>query len=160
MTNAYEGFADIFETDAQAEKGGRWVRVGAAEYLLARAGGQNTRYMNEMAAALRPLQRRISLNAVTVEELNAVTVGPFVNTVLLNWRQKAPNTVSEVDGSVVKGSVVEGSLFAKDGAPVVYTKAKAKEVLLAYTDLYEALREEAQRIANFSPEELEDAGKN
>ena len=148
-----EGFESLFETDSASESEGKWVQIGNAEYLLARAGGANTRYAKEMAAALRPHQRRIQLGQMTNEEGMKLAVGPFVNTVLLNWRMKNPADKAD------DAQPVEGKLFSKDGSEVVYSKAKAKEVLLRFTDLFMALQEQASNIANYTPEDAEaDAG--
>lgn len=148
-----EGFESLFETDASAEASGKWVQIGNAEYLLARAGGANTRYAKEMAAVLRPHQRRIQLGQMTPEEGAKLAVGPFVNTVLLNWRMKNPADKAD------DAQPVEGSLFDKAGNAVLYSKAKAKEVLLKFQDLFAALQEQSSNIANYTPEDAEaDAG--
>lgn len=133
-----ESIYSLFETDKKLEQDGAWVDVGPSSFLLARAGGSNTRFQKAMSAALRPHQRRIALGTMDAEEANKLAAGPFVDTVLLGWK----------------------NVVLKDGSELAFTKENARKLLSDIPELFAVLMEESQRLSNFAPEDLEAAAKN
>lgn len=140
MSNETEDTGDLaalFATNKNKEKDGVWVPMGpSAQFLLARAGGSNTRYLNAAAAAGRPHERRIRLNLMDAAEARNLAIGPFVDTVLLDWKDVK-----------VKGEIIP------------YSKEAAKKLLTDMPDLFDALNEQAQSVANFQGY-VEEAAKN
>lgn len=147
---------EIFATDAKAEKAGKWVDVGSASFLLARAGGSNTRFQKAMAAVLRPHQRRIQLGMMEPDEATALAIGPFVDHVLLNWRGLRPIKRDEA-GQIMRDPETKAILL---GDEIPYSKDAARKLLTDLPDIFTTLQEEAQRVSNFAPEDIETAGKN
>jgi hypothetical protein len=152
MQSIYE----IFATDAEVEKKGKWVDVGPANFLLARAGGSNTRFQKAMAAVLRPHQRRMQLGMMEPDEATKLAVGPFVDHVLLDWKGVRPIKRDEA-GQIMRDPETRAILV---GDEIPYAKETAKKLLLEVPDLFTTLQEEAQRVSNYSPEDIEAAGKN
>lgn len=132
----------LFATDETLEKSGRWVRVGNAEFLLARAGGSNTKFTAAYAAAMRPFKRQQDMGTFSNEQALAVLVEPFVKYVLLDWRN-APGV--KVDPG-------------KKDTP--YSVDGARSLMLAEHDLFSTLLEAAGNFSNYAPEDVEDDIKN
>ena len=133
-----ESIYSMFESDVDAEKKGRWLPYGKCEFLVARAGGTNDAFAKAMTKVMRPHARRFKLGTIDAKEANALALGPFVDTVLLGWK----------------------NVFNKDGSELPYSKENAQKLLTDIPDLYAQLMEDAQNIATFAPEDVEDITKN
>ena len=79
---------DLFKTDKNLEKDGKWVSFGPSQFLIARAGGSNTKFVNAYATAMKPYQRQQQLGKLTPEEQADIAKDPFVDFCVLDWRWK------------------------------------------------------------------------
>jgi hypothetical protein len=140
---------DLFATDEILETKGKWYRIGDAEFLLARAGGANTRFTAAYAAATRPYQRQQQLGQLSEETARSLLAEPFSKFVLLDWRTRVSPT--ETNDHVIKG---------KDGNPLSYSKDAAQKLLLEIPDLLMTLVEAAGNFSNYAPQDAEEAAKN
>jgi len=127
----------IGTVDASAEIEGKWVKVFGVPFLLARAGGSNTKYINAHAAAMRPHARSQQLGNLSEEEAREIMVEPFVKHVVLGWKP-----------------------FKRGGKVWQYSRANAKALLMSDPDVFTVLMEAATNMATFRAVELEDAAKN
>jgi hypothetical protein len=147
MTDTSGSILGMFTTNKDAEVKGKWVTIGPASFLLARAGGSNKKFERSVSSVLRPHQRRIQTGMMDNSEAEDLAVGPFVDAVLLDWKNVRPMKQDE-DG--------EWSV----GEPIPFNKENAVRILSEHRDLFRYLLEESQRIANFVPEFTADAAKN
>jgi hypothetical protein len=137
----------MFATNKDAEKKGKWIEVGPASFLIARAGGSNTKFERAVSAVLRPHQRRIQNGMMSNAEAEKLSIEPFAETVLLDWKNVRAAVQDETNEWVV-------------GEPIPFSKEKAVKVLDENRDLFRYLLEESQRLANFAPEFVADASGN
>jgi len=132
---------DAYKTNTDAEKEGKWFPsafVPEAEFLLARAGGANTKFKQKVAVALKPHLRRLQDMKMPEEETNAIVIPIFVDYVLLNWK----------------------GVKLTDKTEYPFSKENAIKVLTSLPDLFAELRDKAQEFSNFIDEAIEDAVKN
>lgn len=148
----------LFATNKNAEKDGRWVSYGKSQFLLARAGGSNTRFTNAYATAMKPYQRQQQLGKLSEEEAREIISGPFVDHVLLDWRWKYSAEDRDADPSLPEFR--EHEIKNDKGEFVVYSKDAAKKVLKDIPDLLGLLIETTSNISTFAPDDMEAAGKN
>jgi hypothetical protein len=143
MSNDTGSVLTLFTTDKGIESKGKWIDVGPASFLLARAGGANQKYQNKLAATLRPHQRRIQMGQMDEGEANDLLLDTFVDAVLLNWKNVRLAPTKNEAGETVPG------------AEIPYSKETAKHILSQYPDLFAFLREESTRISNYAPDQVE-----
>lgn len=147
MTGVHESVLAQFTTDKAIETKGKWVDVGPAKFLLARAGGSNTKFQKSIEAVMRPYQRLIQMDQLSEAEASKLTVKPFVETVLLGWENVRP-AVQDEDGEW------------QIGEPIPYSKDKAVEILSSHPDLFRLLLSESTKIGNFAPDFVQAAKGN
>ena len=141
-------FIDMFESDTDAEKKGRWLPYGKCSFLVARAGGTNDAVSKAMTKAMRPHARRFKLGTIDAKEANALALGPFVETVLLGWKMSSDEAIPATATTPAVPAVL-----------MSYSKENALKLLTDIPDLYAQLMEDAQNIATFAPEDIEDITK-
>jgi hypothetical protein len=134
-----------FATDPVAEETGRWIQLGDAEVLVARAG--NTAFNNMIQLERKKHQHTLDLGEAkdasedskkAAKDLSFKIVGRVMaQTLLLNWR---------------------GNLKYK-GEPIAYSRQNA-EMLLQHNDFREKIAGMANDIANFRVEQIKADAKN
>ena len=134
MANLYE----LFETDNTLETEGIWYTFDKdTKFLLARAGGANTRFTKVLEAKTRPYRRQIDNGTIDNDLGNQLLIEAFSEAVVLGW----------------------SGVTDKAGKEMKYSVANCVKLLTDLPDLFTELREEATRVANFRNEEIEaDAG--
>lgn len=147
MTGVHESVLAAFTTDKATETKGKWVEIGPAKFLLARAGGSNTKFQKAIEAVMRPYQRMIAMDQFSEAEAAKLSVKPFVDTVLLGWENVRPVTQDE-DGEW------------QVGEPIPFSKEKAVEILTNLPDLFRRLLTESTNIGNFAPDFVKVASGN
>lgn len=150
-----ESIYSLFATDKNQEVHGKWVSVGRSQFLLARAGGSNTRFANAYTQAMKPYQRQQQLGKLSEEEMRTVLVDPVVQHVVLDWRWK--NTDEELAADPSLAEFREHQIKDKAGVFLTYSKGAAKALLLEIPDLLSLLFETAGNISTFSPDDIEAA---
>lgn len=135
-----------FETDPNLEKNGiRLEYVGSddanekpAVFIVARAGGSNVAYDNMMDQRLKPLRRRLQADNVSNKELEKITREVVCATVVKGWE----------------------NVKDKNGNPIEFSVNAAIELFTALPDLYEDIRQQANKASLFRAANLEAAAKN
>lgn len=143
---------DLFATDTNMETAGRWYRVGDTEFLLARAGGANTKFTAAYAASSRPYQRQQQMGQLSEDLAREILAEPFAKHVVLDWRMR---TKDESGVETITDHVIAG----KDG-PLTYSSKAAQKLLMDIPDLLMTLIEAAGNFSNYAPADLEAAAKN
>lgn len=136
-----------FETDPQLEKNGIRVEYVTGEeqegekpatFIIARAGGANVAYDNMMDQRLKPLRRRLQSDNVSNKELEVITREVVAATVVKGWE----------------------NVKDKKGNPIEFSVNAAIELFKALPDLYEDIRQQANKASLYRAANLEAAAKN
>lgn len=141
---ASENIYDMFATNTDAETEGKWLTYGKVKFLVARAGGSNDAFTNTMAKAMRPHARRFKLGRMEAKEVNEIALEPFVDACLKGWEN-------------VRLRPKEGET---EGALLPFNRTNAIQLLKDIPELYSQLMEDAQSLATFAPDDVEDIAKN
>lgn len=147
MVGVHESVLAAFTTDKASETKGKWIEVGPAKFLLARAGGSNAKFQKAVEVAMRPYQRLIQMDQFSEAEASKAMVKPFVDHVLLGWENVRP-VMQDEDQEWIAGE------------PFPYTKEKAVEILTNLPDLFRHLLGESTKLGNFSPDFIKVASGN
>lgn len=139
MTKKSKSIYDLFERDENMETKGIWQNFGIyGKFLIARAGGSNSRFSSMLSKVMEPYQRQIQKNMLEESVANELLIKVFAKTVILGW---------------------EG-VTGKDGKALKYSYDACVKLLNDLPDFFLDMREEAMRISNFRKIDLEDDGKN
>lgn len=125
-----------FKTDAAKEQDGTWIDAGGGLRLkIARLG--NPRYKECMRELTKPVTRQLRIGAVDDDQAKAIMRKGISRFVLLGWE----------------------NLEDDNGKPIVYTPAKAEE-LLGLDEFYKMVLELSQDVELFRISDVEDAQGN
>jgi len=114
------GMYDKKETNPELEKSGVWMDYGDYRVKIARAGGANRKYLNELQLATKPLKRALETNSVPAERQKEIMTKVFAKTIVMGWEMfdadkgEWVSGIEQKDGSVGKFSadLVEATLTA------------------------------------------------
>lgn len=134
VTSAY----DLFETVGSLEKTGVWIAIGPMEFLLARAGGENTEFKKAAQAKFKPFELALANDTMDEKLAQKLVIEVMCTTVLLGWR----------------------NVYDRDKNELPFTKENAIKLLTDLPALFEKLQAEAQRIGNFRNKGNETVAKN
>lgn len=136
----------LFKTEPDNELQGTVVNYGdEAWFRVARSGGANKRYLNMMGERLKPFRRQIQTETMDEKVADRIVLEVFVDTVLLGW------------GSKEHG---DGIIGDEEDKPLSFDRDNALRVLTDLPELFQALRAESERLANFTAATKEDDAKN
>jgi hypothetical protein len=144
MTNLFA----MYGSDKNLETKGKWIVLGpdenATAFLIARAGGANTKFSKLLAEKLRPWQKLIQHNArkPTQEVLDIITKmqkETFVEACLLDWRNVR---------------------IEESGENVPYSPEAAFKLFDQLPDLFLDLFNQADQVQTFQHDSLEDEAGN
>lgn len=126
---------DLFETDALMETGGIWIDYGSGiRFLVARSGGANTKFAQVLEFKMRPYRRQLDNGSMDNDVANKILMEAFIESALLKW---------------------EG-VTDREGNALDYSKDNAIELFTEMPDLFNDLREQSSRMANYRTAEVED----
>lgn len=128
----------MFSSNADKEAAGIWKQIGATSYLIARAGGNNEKFLKVVKDKFLPFQSAINSDTLPKAVAKQLAVEAFVGTILLDWK----------------------NFVDRDGTELPFTKENALRVLTDLPELFTTLSKEAQSLANFQDQQLEEAAKN
>lgn len=128
-----------FSTDETIEKEGVWLDYGEGEkFLIARAGGANTKFVQRLQHLTKPFNRQIQMGTFSEEQGRELAAQAFAETVILTWEG-----VKNREGDVMDFSV-----------------ANCKQFLIDLPEIFVDIREFAASYANFQTEERTEEGKS
>jgi len=141
MSSPYQ----LFNTDKNLEQTGVTLDYGHFWIKVARAGGSNKRYNKIAKDKLQPYQAQ--LRTETMDEVLADKLFReiFAESVVLGW------------GSTELGS---GVLPDAEGNPLEFTTENCIKLFQDLPDLFNDVREQANKISLFKKEEIKEALKN
>jgi hypothetical protein len=134
------GLYDIFETSKSHETQGVDFEISkGVRFTLARAGGANKKYQQIMTKLMQPYQREFNNGTMDSEKMQDIIVLAFVKGCLLGW---------------------EG-VTDRAGQPLEFNEGNALKLFAELPDLFFALNEQANKVANYRIEQVEEiAGKS
>lgn len=141
------GLYSQFQTNDDLEKGGVVIDYGSFRVLIARAGGANTDFMRVLAAKTKPHRRAIQTETMDPNLAQAIEREVYAETVVKNWE-------TMVDGEWKQG------IESPDGGLLPVTVENIAMTFENLPDLYFDLKEQANKVAIFRRQEMEDDAKN
>lgn len=140
----------MFQTDKSLETEGIWYDFDdETGFRLARAGGANVKFAKAVEEKTRPHRRQIDNGTIDPEVGNRLLIEAFVGTVLLDWK----GVRGPAKGKDEKGNDIPGD-------PVPFNRANAIKLLTDMPDLFNELRDESTKMANFRNKVVEDDAGN
>lgn len=133
-----------FKTDPSLETSGVDLNYGANEsgeqiiIRIARAGGANKAYEKALANKIRPIKRQIQTGTVAEATLKEIMREVYAETVILGW---------------------EG-VEDENGDPLPFTSENAKKLFVDLPDLFSDIQGQAQEIAIFRTDVMDETVKN
>lgn len=124
---------DLYGTDASKETGGEWVDIGGAKFKIARAGGNNTRYLKDVQKRLKPYRTLIASDNMPPDQVLRLMRESYVETIVTDW--------ASVDGS--------------DGQPIPYSKEAALKIFEELPNLFNEIMNVAGSFAHFQAKTAE-----
>ena len=94
-----------FGTNAELEKEGVWIEYEGDTpedtygFLVARAGGANTKFNKVMERLTKPKRRAIQTETITMPQLEAITREVYAEAVVLGWRN-----IKDEAGNIIQHS--------------------------------------------------------
>lgn len=133
-----------FATDPQAEKDGIRFEIGVNSqgetiaFQIARAGGQNVRYVKAIEAKTKPYRMQIQAGTIDPEIAARLMREVFAESVVIGW---------------------EG-VEDENGQLLTYSPEAAATLFEQLPELYALLQEQAQNVALYRKEVLDNVAKN
>ncbi|NJK89270.1 MAG: hypothetical protein HC923_07590 [Myxococcales bacterium] len=140
-----------FSADPELERDGVVLDFGDFRFRVARAGGSNKRFQSAVRRILDPHKRAIDLEVLADEKSRELVAECFAEAVILGWESKFVE-----DGKDIWKPIVIG----KDGREIEFSKQNCKELLISLPDLFDTLRAEATKLANFNTARRESAAQD
>ncbi len=135
MTGIYK----LYLTDKELEKKGFWHPITEdCKFLLARAGGSNTKFGNVLQVKTAPHRRKMEDDKLDLELANRLMIETFAESVVLDW-----TGVTDPTGKKIK-----------------FSKTHAVNLLLDLPDLFDELRDAASKQSNYRTSVIVDDIKN
>lgn len=133
-----------FATDPQAEKEGVRFEIGVNSkgetiaFQIARAGGQNVAYFKSLETKTKPYKTQIQTGTMDADLAAKVMREVFAESVVIGW---------------------EG-VEDEAGYPLEYSPGAAATLFAQLPELYALLQEQAQNVALYRKEVLDNVAKN
>lgn len=133
-----------FETNKEREIGGVPMEYSPNKdgsvptFHVTRMSRSNTRYTKRLEAATKPHRRAIQLETMDNTLAEKISMGVFVETILLGW--------SNIQG--------------RDGKVIPFSKAAAIALFTDLPDLYDDLQGRASKASEFRDAAVEEEAKN
>lgn len=115
------------QRDTSLERSGVDLKLGDSAFItVARAGGSNTLFAEALREHLAPHRAALEIGALDDEQGARLMAYAYADGCVLGWQ-----------------GLVDG------GVPVPYSKEKARELLASIPDLYNLVREYADKASTF-----------
>lgn len=137
-------FAD-FETDKTVEQGGLEIDYGKMYFIVARAGGANTRFRELLRQRTAPHKRAMATDTMPDELAEKISLDVFAETVVLGWGRPK----RDADGNRVGDEKEHGVIDWRDGSDKAFSPEAVKELFQMLPDLARDVYQQAQSPALF-----------
>lgn len=137
----------LFETDKAIEQQGLQIDYGPFYFTVARAGGANVRFRDELRRRLNPHKRALATDTMSDDLSEKIGREVFAETVVLGWGSPLPDDKATKEENA--GRFGPGKIAGRDGKPVDFSAEAVKELFKDLPDLARDVMEQAQSVANF-----------
>lgn len=128
----------IYRTSPELEKNGIWLDFGnGLRIKIRRAGGRNLFFEQVLQAKMKPYRFQIEHGRLDPETDQKLLREAYAEAVIIDWQW-----------------------MDQDGNPLPFTTENVLALLEADPDLFGEIRQQAQKLANFAAEQLEQDAKN
>ncbi len=134
MSSIYQ----IFGTDKDLEEKGFCLAYGEAEFIIARAGGANTKYQRVMERKMRPHRAAINAGTMDDEVMKKLLAEAYSEAVIFAWT----------------------GVNDKKGKSLPFNKENVVKILLDLPELFIEIVQESQRIKNYVEAAAEEDAKS
>jgi len=145
---------DQFSTDPKVEEEGVWLQYEGFRVRVTYAGESNKKYTKVLEAKTRPFRRAIQNGSFSNDRSIQLLMEVFAEAVILDWNVE--DFVDEQIGEIVWKKGIQ----AKDGSVVPFSKAEVLKALKALPALFLDIKGQAESIAIFRKDDLEEDSKN
>ena len=130
----FDGFDD-YRTDIDLEAGqGIDLRLDADRVItIHRAGGANRKFAKVFSRVVKPYRRKLQNGTIDQDVSDKLMREVYAESVIIGW-----------------------SGITSDGAEVPFNKTNCMAFLEAFPEVFDAIQEEAQRVANFIGQQKEE----
>jgi len=132
----------LFEMDQSVESEGFTLNLVDGDvtisFVIARAGGSNTKFSNRMQALMRPHQRAAASGQLKDEIAKEILIRVMAEALILGWENVAD----------------------RNGEPMEHNVDNCIKLLTDLPELRDAIWAEANKAANFISEDREESGKD
>lgn len=137
----------MFETDHSVEREGVIIQYAeGVEIKIARAGGANRRFGKVMSRLARPHRRAIQTETIDEGILREMFIKAYAQAVILDWTGITKDLVTHDD--------------ADAATDLEFNQENVEAVLREQPDLFASLMKDADNLAIFRAEVLEEDAKN
>lgn len=141
---------ELFETNDDFEKNGKWMDFGSFRVLLARSGGNNSTWYKEVQKELKKAGKA-TWEALGEDEADDIIKSIYANAIIKNHQ------IKDADGNWVQGVYIKED----DEIKVVdFTPDNMKLCLKQLPEYFKRLREWSDDYKTFRTYELKDKEKN
>ena len=127
-----------FSTDEGIEREGVWLDYGGEKFLVARAGGANTKYLQRLQHLSKPFTRQIQMGTFDEDQGREIAAQAFAETVILDW----------------------SGVMDREGQVMTFSKEACQQLLIDLPEIFQDIREFAADFTNFRTEEKIEEGKD
>jgi hypothetical protein len=139
----------MFKTDAKAEADvGVTLDYGDFRICIARAGGNNKRFTKILQAKMKPYRRQLSTGNMDEEVAKRIMRESYAEAIVLGFDVK------------VGEKKYEDGVPREDGSIAPYNKEEVIRIFTELPDLFLDVQAQADSIALFREEEIEEDAKN
>jgi len=149
---------DAFKTDPKKEAEGVLVEFGEFRVTVRRAGGANKLYQKTMEALVAPYRRILQLGQMQEATMKAILAEGYAKAVVTNWEYRAE--VLAEDGLGEPSFEWRAGIELPGGEMGEVSPENVKAVLIAFPEIFEAIKETAEAIRSFKSEADEAAKGN
>lgn len=153
MSSLFQQFA----TNRKAETEGVVVTFGGeTTFRIARMNKANKRYQKMLEQETKPHIHAIRNDNLSSDIDEAITLKIFIATVLLGWEKLTMPEVFSVEEHTIPTDEQGAGLYGKY---VPFTPENAERLFKALPELYNALKENAQKMSLFREQEIAEDSK-
>lgn len=127
-----------FTTDDELERRGIKLDFGNGQWVrIARAGGNNKKFVQLFTSLMKPYARAFQLGTMDDKKAAEILHEAFARAIVLEW-----------------------NITGEDDQPIELTVENAKKVFTDLPEFFGTIKVEAENMANFRRQALEEESKN
>ena len=148
-----------FRTDPKLEKSGVVLEYADFRVTIARAGGSNKKFARVLESATKPYRRAVQTETMDNELAMKVLRKVYADSVVLNWETMVDTGKFDDEGEPI--CEWRRGIESPDGEGLLnFTPENVEETFRLLPELFSDIQEQANKIAIFREQALEDESKN